>query len=240
MTLTFKKIRKPGKARWLSLVFFGLVLFSSFLEAAPNPPKMQYNQDNSAVIKEIKVAVDDIRHEVGNQQAEIRMHDEKFKNVDAIIEHLRDQVEDSAKFYKEQLKNNLAGVDAKLVSLDKVYQGVVQDIRQFQAHSKDTASILEQYKQKITEMEKVIDQQNQNIGHLQAALQSLMDALQGHDQGHQPLKHVPSGNSYKVKQGDSLEKIARSHQTTIQAIKEVNGLTTDRIVVGKTLIIPEK
>jgi LysM repeat protein len=49
-----------------------------------------------------------------------------------------------------------------------------------------------------------------------------------------------TGPSYRIKPGDSLEKIARANQTTVQAIKELNGLTNDRIVVGKLLQLPEK
>jgi len=47
------------------------------------------------------------------------------------------------------------------------------------------------------------------------------------------------GRTYRIKDGDSLAKIAKAHQTTVQAIKVVNGLTNDKIVVGKMLQIPE-
>jgi LysM repeat protein len=79
-------------------------------------------------------------------------------------------------------------------------------------------------------------------------MQSLMEALQG-----KPVDKVKSvtmnnstpvkgssGITYRVKAGDSLEKIARAHQVSIQSLKQANGLTTDRIIVGKNLVIPEK
>jgi LysM repeat protein len=51
---------------------------------------------------------------------------------------------------------------------------------------------------------------------------------------------VADGNSYTVKPGDSLGKIAKTHHTTVNAIKAANNMTTDRINVGKKLILPTK
>lgn len=44
--------------------------------------------------------------------------------------------------------------------------------------------------------------------------------------------------SYKVRSGDSLSKIAQRYQTTVAAIKQNNGLTSDTIRIGQTLNIP--
>lgn len=46
--------------------------------------------------------------------------------------------------------------------------------------------------------------------------------------------------AYKVKAGDTLTKIARSHGTTITAIKAANRLSSDNLSVGQTLQIPAK
>ena len=43
---------------------------------------------------------------------------------------------------------------------------------------------------------------------------------------------------YVVKSGDTLSRIAKTHGTTIKALKVVNGLASDRIVVGAKLKIP--
>lgn len=44
----------------------------------------------------------------------------------------------------------------------------------------------------------------------------------------------------KVKRGDFLEKIARANGTTVEEIKKVNHLTSEKIAVGQILRIPNK
>jgi LysM repeat protein len=43
---------------------------------------------------------------------------------------------------------------------------------------------------------------------------------------------------YFVKSGDTLSHIAKTHNTTVKALKSANELATDRIVVGEKLKIP--
>ncbi|HOU36095.1 MAG TPA: L,D-transpeptidase family protein [Candidatus Omnitrophota bacterium] len=46
---------------------------------------------------------------------------------------------------------------------------------------------------------------------------------------------TPGSIEYEIKPGDSLEKIARDHRTTVELIKKSNGLTGDSIFPGKKL-----
>jgi len=52
----------------------------------------------------------------------------------------------------------------------------------------------------------------------------------------------PKTTRYKVKSGDTLEKIARKHGTTVSAIQKANGMSrgTTRLNIGQTLNIPSK
>jgi chromosome segregation ATPase len=206
------------------------------LEAAPR--NGQYYQDpHATAIREMRDSLEYIRHEVNNHETEIRIFDEKMKNFDLIVDSVRDQVCDTSRQHKELMKGNSAILESKIQALEATSKSLITDLKQFQIHSNETTALLIQYRQKIGDLEKSVDQQNQNIENLQAAMRSLMEVFQGKPQS---SSVATSDKIYKVKSGDSLEKIARAHQITIQALKAANSLTSDKIVVGKTLIIPEK
>jgi LysM repeat protein len=53
---------------------------------------------------------------------------------------------------------------------------------------------------------------------------------------------LPAGRPqviYTVKSGDNLTRIAKTHATTVEAIKAANGLSSDRIAVGTKLKLPQ-
>lgn len=59
--------------------------------------------------------------------------------------------------------------------------------------------------------------------------------------GEVPVDMTSPGSVYTdivVKKGDFLEKIARQHNTTIEVIKQANGMTSDHLKIGQVLRIP--
>ncbi len=48
-----------------------------------------------------------------------------------------------------------------------------------------------------------------------------------------------SGDVYTVKSGDMLGSIAVAHKTTIRALKQLNGLSSDKLQVGQKLKLPK-
>jgi LysM repeat protein len=217
------------------------VVHSSSLFAVRN---RFYDDENVVIIKEVRDSVDDIRHEVNNHESEIRMFDEKLKTLDSIIDSLRDQLHDSSQAHKEQIKGSSATLDTKIAALESLSKGLVADLRQFKSHANDVSTVLAQYKQKISDLEKTVEQQSQNIDHLQAAMRTLMEAFQtkdsGQGKGSSSAVDTTASGLYRVKAGDSLEKIARNFQTSVSLLKEMNGLNNDRITVGQLLKVPEK
>lgn len=214
--------------------FVAAVLMVATLKAAPQ--RYNYGQDLANAIQEMRDSIDDLRHEIRNHESEIRTYEDKLLNQESIIDGLREQIAKSNNSHQDQLKNNSASLEMKINQLETTTKGLSADLRQFKTHANETATALHQVTQRMAQLEKVSEVQNQNLDSLQAALKSMMDVL---DVKSSPDK-IPdiSGKTYKVKAGDSLEKIARANSTTTKAIKELNNLVNDRIVVGQTLKIP--
>lgn len=47
-----------------------------------------------------------------------------------------------------------------------------------------------------------------------------------------------AAGEYRVQRGDTLSAVARRNQVSVEALKRVNGLTDDVVMVGQTLQIP--
>lgn len=55
---------------------------------------------------------------------------------------------------------------------------------------------------------------------------------------YQPTSFNQGSTEYTVKPGDSLSKIAKQFDTSVRAIKAANGLSSDLIRLGDTLVVP--
>ena len=147
----------------------------------------------------------------------------------------------ASKSHKEHFKGNAAIFEEKITSLDSTTKGLVADLRKFKAHANEaTAALSAVASSESANLKKSSEHQNQNIEHLQAAMKALMDALQVKDGTvKKDIAAASSGNKYRVKADDDLEKIALSNHTTVKVIKRTQWHDKRRIVVGELLILPE-
>jgi LysM repeat protein len=228
------------------LGLFTVVVFSTTtVLAAPRPnsaSRQYYDENNAIALKELRDSVDDMRHESNNHELELKMLEEKIANQESIIDSLRQQMTNSNLAQKDLIKGNVSSTETKIEGLDKSIKGLVGDLRILKTHANDTAALLTQYTQRLSVLEKNLEIQNQNLDNMQIAIQSTMEALSIKDSSYTMDKGITTSTSgsktYRVKPGDSLEKIAKASQTTISAIKELNGLSSDRIIVGQKLKLP--
>jgi len=217
-------------------------------QASRPSPMDQLNQ----AIQQLRTKVADLRHEMNNHESEIRTLEEKFQTQDSSLEQLREQLTTTLDQQKSQIQGVTSASDQKLEilnqtqrNLETLVRGVFSDMQQLRTQANESVTALGQYKQKINEMEQLMTLQNQHIQNLEAALRSIVDALQLKD----PVKEVAAKNNtvhkntadskiYKVQSGDSLEKIAKRYNVSVPALREYNQLTNDRIVVGQIIKIP--
>lgn len=227
--------KQPGLIK--TIIFLILPLKLCCLGNIEAAPTRYYNDQTAVVLREMRDNLDDLRHEVSNHEIEIKTYDEKVRTLETIIDSMRQQWIEAGHAQTEAWKDSSKALEMKINSLELLTQGIISDVKQFKTYTNEIATTLSQYKQKLTEFEKIIEFQNQNIDNLHQAIKSVAEALNP-TSGLSEKAELPSVRIYKVVPGDTLEKIARKHQTTIQAIKELNGLSHDKIVVGQNLRIP--
>lgn len=205
------------------------------INAAPTTSKPVSN-DTFNALKEVRDKLDMIRVKLDNQETEIRTFEEKVTNHQVIIDTLREEHLDTHQGIKSIIKDNNTANELKILNLETTVKGLVGDLGKIKSHINDSSNTVSQCRQKITDLEKQIALQNNTIDQLQGAMKALADALQG---DLSPGTAVANGyKSYRIKAGDNLEKIAKQNNTTIKAIKEINKLANDRIVVGQTIYLP--
>lgn len=196
----------------IALVFI-LVFFAQFDVAAAYSKKA----DGQASLLELQNSYSTLQHQLSNNKSEIKTFEERLLNFEVMLETLRDEISLHKDQQKEVMQSRGQSLELRIANLENANKAIASDIKQLSAS--------------LTQLEGTLAKQNKNFANLQNAVSSLLEAFQD----------KPDGiTRYTVKNGDSLEKIARAHQTTVQAIKEHNGLTTDRIIVGKKIKIPMK
>lgn len=212
------------------------------------PKRYDYAAEANTALKEMRDSLDDMRHEANNRESEMKVLEEKFSTFEASLDSLRQQILDNTQANKELLKGNSTSLESKINSLETTSKGLVGDIKQLKTHANDSSTALEQVESRFGKLEKMLEAQSKNLGNLEIALSSIMDAIQIKDTPVEKKSSKTSskavaasgatGKTYKVRSGDSLEKIAKENGTTIKMLKEVNQLSNDKIIVGQTLELP--
>ena len=220
----------------LSVAMLLCFMFAIPLQSAQPVKRNGYDDNGYPLLNELKTSLDALKHEVKNQDAELHMLEERTSNQAETIESLRKQVQDATQVNKDLVRTNTTSVEGRMASLEAVNKGFIADLQQLKTHANETAAVLAQYKQKLGELDKALNLHSQNMENLQSAMRALTDILQVKEGVVSGCEG--SGNTYRIKSGDNLEKIARQHNTTVKAIRELNQMTTDRIVVGQTIQIP--
>lgn len=236
-----------------------LLLLTTMGWAAPQQPYGQQSSPNTrpapvedinSVLRQLKAGLTDLKHEMRNHETEIRMFDNKQQNQEASFEHLRQQLIDDVQAQRDFVRASSVNFDGKVESLnlsvnnlENLNRNLTNDLRQIKTQFNDSIVVLGQYKQKMTELETLLQVQSQQMQNLEAALQSMMEVWQAKETAKEIVKDITnkaneSGKTYKVQSGDSLGKIAQNHKVSVQALRDANQLTNDRIIIGQTLKIP--
>ena len=197
------------------------------LRSSPNDEKHQLE----LTLHEVQTNLDDLRHDINCFQTEIQILDGRIKYYENTLSSLKQHDLEKQQAKIDQLTAQILSLEKKWISLEKNQTGEIVEIETLSTHANETTAALAQFKDRIGELEEEIHAQNRRfdeVAKLKGHIENLSKGFQG------------DFKIYRVRPGDSLEKIARAHKTAVEKIKKLNSLDQDLIVVGQELKIPNE
>lgn len=212
------------------LRYFSVLLFllggCSPLRTSPHDERHQWE----LTVHEVQTNLDDLRHDINCFQTEIQILEGRIKYFENALTSLKQQDLEKQQVKIDHVSQQLHTLEKKWSSFEKMKQGGKDDLDRLMAHANETTTALSQFKGRIEELEQEILTQNRKLETF-SKVKGNLETL---------AKSLKSGGYtiYKVKPGDSLKKIAKAHNTSVERIKELNHLRQDLIVIDQELKIP--
>lgn len=182
-------------------------------------------------LHEVQTNLEDLRHDINCFQTELQILDGRIKYYENALAGLKQQDIEKQQLKINQIIADLHLLEKKWSSFEKIQGSDKQELEQLSSHANQTTVSLSQFKNRIEELEQDLLSQNRRFDEL-AKLKGNIETLT------KSLKI--SHKTYKVRPGDSLEKIAQAHLVKVDQIKKLNHLEKDLIMVGQELKIPNE
>ncbi len=188
------------------------------------------NVYSTVAIDELRLEVSDLKHDLHSARVEINLLDEKVNKYERTISFLKEQL---AQSQTPTTSSHADALERKVAHLEKLLEKTTADLRSLNTVANQALNKLQDLEQTVAIQDKKCDE----VAKLKGTLTSISKAI---SQTPKPTPLSTSNKTYRVKPGDSLEKIARAQQTTVSSIKQLNQLTNDKIVVGQELKLSDE
>lgn len=166
--------------------------------------------DQDHIFDEFRTEIADLKHALHTTEVELKLLEDRFDNQEPA---------------QKGAPAEVTSLQKKISSLEKSIDKINVDLRSLMTYANQTTTSLTQYKNQIQEIDKKLEE----ISKLRSTLSQI-------SKGYTAAAEA-SSQSYRVKSGDSLEKIARKFQVSVESLKENNDLKSDKIVIGQELVI---
>ncbi len=170
--------------------------------------------NNDHLFEEMAAEIADLKHSLHGTEVEVKLLEEKLESREA---------ENAAAG-----KGDIAALQRKLTLLEKTIDKMNTDLRSLMTYANQTTSSLTEYRGHIQE----IDRKLEEVAKLRSTLSQISKTYSSPE-----TPSETTATTYRVKSGDSLEKIARKFQISVEKLKKENNLSSDKIVIGQELNI---
>lgn len=195
------------------------------LRSSPNDEKHQLE----LTLHEVQTNLDDLKHGMSCYQTELQILEGRIKYYENALASLKQNELEKQQGRLDKVSEQLLQFEKKWAVFEKKHQEGSAELQTLSTHAHETTAALTQFKNRIGEIEGEIFSQNHKFDEVAKLKGSIDQIAKGFSTEHKV---------YRVRPGDSLEKIARFHKTTVEKIKKLNDLEQDLIVAGQQLKIP--
>ena len=172
-----------------------------------------------------------LEYKFANQEQELAFVKEGLASLQTIIEAEQQDVSRLVTQAKESIKKTVSSSDTQLQAIEKNIEKLASDLKAFKKQANDIAQTIVEIQKHTKEKDETIAMQASSIKELENAMRLLASAMQTKSES-------TSSKVYEVKNGDTLDKIAKECHITTSAIKQENNMQSDKIYPGQKLQIP--
>ncbi|MCB1213322.1 MAG: LysM peptidoglycan-binding domain-containing protein [Chlamydiia bacterium] len=176
--------------------------------------------------------IDRLGYELRTLDEEVATLREKFQTIDTQFDHLQRQLDRSAGHTAEQLIAVQRELSARLSTVEK-------SLETFREALVETQNYLKSVNESLAGHDQQLRANDLAVKKVEGGLKKLLEVLGAENSPSTASSAQSTSSLYRVEVGDTLEKIAHRHQTTVRALKELNALTSDKIRVGQQIRLPQ-
>jgi chromosome segregation ATPase len=202
---------------------FALLVSCSNLVVSQRSDKQQMEFS----VQKLKNEIEDLKQEMKAYQIEVGILEGKIMNHDEDLGYL--QAQDLPGKNGGRSLDSQTLMEKKVLEIERTLELLVRRFDRIEIESKEIAKSVGIYKQRFQDYEKFLQSQNDSIQELGKLKKNLKDIRED----------ALETTTYRVRAGDSIDKIARQFGTTPEQLKKMNQLHNDLILVGQEIRVPK-
>ncbi len=201
-----------------------LIVLLALYCACPIHARPQSGFYSEPALDELRIEIDDLKAAFKTTQVELNLLDERLKKQDNLKGNLAIKETNSVTL-------QLSALERKVANLEKTLEKVANDLRTLSSTASQALSKIQGVELDLVSHDKRLDE----VAKLKGTLTNISKAISQKSVS----ESTSSAKSYRVKAGDSLEKIARSHSISVDTLRKLNALSNDKILIGQELRLPD-